>query len=367
MKTLFVFVLALLLNSAAIVASETANNITISGQQQQALGIQTAKLQAVKQHVLFKAPAVVEVPPRNAVIINTPQAGFVQQLQVAEGESVDKDQILAVLNSPDLVTLQNDYLQAYSQLQLSKNTYQRDQQLYQQGIISERRWQQTRTRYNALKSSLHQTRSMLEIAGFSKADLSRLQRKRQLEGELTIKAPIAGVILERNVDVGQKVEMLEALFHLADLKQLWLSIRVPQEQVETLRIGDQVAGKNQHVSARVSLIHRGVDPHDQTVKVRAVIDRGADMLRVGQQLTVSLMRVTDGRLNRISSSAIIRHEGNSCIFEQTETGFQAKPVNVVSQQGNDVVITGDLNPSAAYATAGVISLKAAWLGLGGDE
>lgn len=348
-------------------ANETTNHIPFTAQQQQSLGVKTATLQAIKQFKLFNAPAVVEVPPTNQTIINSPQAGFVQQLLVAEGESVTQGQLLTIINSPDLVSLQNDYLQAYSQLQVAEDTLQRDRKLYNDGIISKRSWLQTRSRHAALKSDLQRSRTLLEMAGFSTADISRLQRKRQLNSQLHIVAPVAGVILERNVEIGQKVERLEPLFHLANLQQLWLNIRVPQEQVDKLRTDDLVSSLNQQLTASVTLIHRGVDRTDQTVMVRAAITRGGELLRVGQQLTVTLMRKADGVLYRIPLSALVRHQGQSYIFEQTAQSFQARPIELVSQQHKDAVITGQLNPSARYATASVIAIKAAWLGRGGDD
>ena len=353
--------------SSLVFAAETSHHVAFTRQQQQTLGVRTATLQAVEQYTLFNAPAVVEVPPSNETIINSPQAGFAQQLLVSEGESVTQGQLLAIINSPDLLSLQNDYLQAYSQLQLAENAFQRDRKLYDDGIISRRRWQQTQTRQLALQSSLQQTLALLEIAGFGSADINRLQHKRQLDSQLKIVAPIAGVILERNVDIGQKVERLDPLFHLADLKQLWLNIQVPQEQVDKLLAGDQVTSLDQHMTASVTLIHRGVDRNDQTVLVRAAIIQGGELLRVGQQLAISLMRKADGDLYRIPLSAIVRHQGQSYIFEQATQGFQVRPIELVSQQDSDAVITGDLNPSTHYATASVVAIKAAWLGLGGNE
>lgn len=121
-----------------LMAGETM--ITLSEAQYQNLGVVLGKPEPVQQIPLLNAPAKAVVPPAHEYIVSAAQAGLIEKLDVAAGDSVKQGQVLASINSPELVMLQQQYLQSASESRLAYAAYQRDKKLRDEGVIAERRW-----------------------------------------------------------------------------------------------------------------------------------------------------------------------------------------------------------------------------------
>ena len=150
------------------------NTIQISQDYFNNLGVTLGKLESVKQIPILTAPAKVVIPSTQEYVVTASQAGLITKLYVAMGDHVKKGDVLAQLNSPDLLSMQRLYLKAVSEMQLGSFAYQRDKKLVQEGVIAERRWQETQSQYNAFVSEANEHRQLLEIAGMTDSEIDRL-------------------------------------------------------------------------------------------------------------------------------------------------------------------------------------------------
>ncbi|MGZ5008413.1 MAG: efflux RND transporter periplasmic adaptor subunit, partial [Methylobacter sp.] len=250
---------ALLLSLAGFTAHALDNSIRISQENIDKLGIQLGKPEPVTQIPLLTAPAKVAVPPSQEYIVSTSQAGFIEKMNAGIGDKVGKGQVVAQVNSPDLVTLQRDYLKAVSAMELATAIYQRDKKLLQEGVIADRRWQETSSEYRSAVSEADEHRQLLEIAGMAPADVAQFSKTHKLSRELNIRSPIAGVVMERMAVVGTHIDAMAPLYRIANLDELWLEIAIPQERAAGIKTGDKVQVENSDVSARelaTAIYHR---------------------------------------------------------------------------------------------------------------
>ncbi len=357
---------ALLLVASTAIVAET-DQIVISQQQFSNLGVKTGPLQAVEQIPLLYAPAKVVVPPSQEFIVSAPQVGLISRLEAAVGDRVEKDQVLALINSPDLLALQRQYLKAASEKHLAWLTYRRDQKLLQEGVIADRRWQETSSLYNSKVSEFNEARQLLEIAGMSQADIEQLQASRRLSSQINVRSPIKGVVLERMVVAGERLDILEPMYRIANLEQLWLEINIPQERLSQIKVGDLVTVEDSEVKAKISMLGQSVNPENQTVLARAVIDNNQGQIRAGQTVNTQIIQTSGQPTYRVANVAIAQNEGQSYIFVRNSKGFAVTPVTVIGKQGDYSVIRGQLNGAEEIAVRGAVALKANWLGLGEDE
>ena len=261
----------LLLLSLISLGSYAAENvIQISQENLDALGVKLGKLEPVTQFPVLSAPAKVVIPPAQEYIVSTSQAGVIEKLNAAVGDKVAKGQVLAQLNSPDLLTLQREYLKADSALQLASAIYQRDKKLLQEGVIADRRWQETSSEYHSAVSEADEHRQLLEIAGMTDSEVEKFRKTHRLTRQLNIRAPIAGVVMERLAVVGTHIDIMAPLFRIANLDELWLEIAIPQERVGNIKIGDRVLIENSDISAKITLLGQSVNPENQTILARAI-------------------------------------------------------------------------------------------------
>jgi len=359
-----VLILALLIMSASV---QAAKLVTLSQAQSQNLGVEVGALKQIKDAPVLDAPAKVSIPPKSDFIVSTLYAGLIKKINVAVGDTVKKGQILAIINSPELLKLQQQHLTGVNDLTLSKAEFLRDKKLHIEGVISDRRWLKTKMSHQVFLSYVNETRQLLAAAGFSKNQIKNLESKHNISSQLRITSPIAGVVLERMVKSGQRADALAPLFHVADLKQLWLDISLPQQRAQEVSVGDRVSTSVSNMHAYVVLLGQSVNETTQTVLARAVIEGSHHGLRAGQVLSVKISKKSAAKMYQVPNTALVKLDGISTIFVKTATGFMATSVQILGKNASNWVISGELKEMDKIALKGTVALKANLLGLGGDE
>jgi RND family efflux transporter MFP subunit len=349
---------ALLLVSLGAAAAET---VAINAAQRTALGIATAPAVSVEAGLGARLPARVAVPNAQLQVIAAPQEGLIQALLVAEGETVSAGQVLARIQSPRLVELQSEYLEIRARHELAAGNYRRDQQLFKEGIIAERRLLESRAAQQELASSLARVRHLLTLAGLDEAALEALHTRRGLSASLEVKAPQDGVILQQLAAVGARVAASDPLYQLAQLKPLWLEIHVPLAQAAALRPGQTVRVGEPALSGRIVAIGRNVHGTDQGVLIRAEVHDGAERLHPGQFVQAQIETGAGTASFRVPRAAVFRAQDASYVFVAVAEGFQAIAVRILAEEPEHLLVQGELGAGSEIAVAGVAAIKAAWL------
>jgi cobalt-zinc-cadmium efflux system membrane fusion protein len=363
MRLVFLFMLLCL--CATGLAAENA--VQITAEQAKHLGIRTVKPEEVAAMPLARAPARVVLPPQNEFVVSAPQAGVIGNVAVPLGVKVKQGEMLARIQSPDLLALQRELLDAASEFNLAEARLRRDETLLKEGIISRLRWQETKSDFDKAQAALRAAEQTLAASGLGQGEIRRLKTNRQLSSLIEVRSPIDGVVLERMAVVGQRVDRLAPLFRVGRLDELWLEVDMPQERLHEVRIGDRISLENSRATARIIEVGQHVDPKSQSALVRAVVDSPAEDLRPGMHVNVQLMHKSTDLIFRLPIAALVGHEGRDYVFVQTPEGFVAREVAVAGLEAYSVVIHEGLEAGEEVAVQGVAALKAAWLGMGEEE
>ena len=347
----------LLLLSSPIFAAEQA--VQLTAEHIERLGIVQGKLVRATQIPILYAPAQVLIPPNNEYVVSASQSGIVNQLNASLGDEVKKGDVLAQIDSPNLLSLQSNYLKANSVLQLANSAYQRDKALAKEGIIATRRVQESQSQFNAASLDVQEAKRLLEIAGGS--------TNGSLNSRLSIRSPISGVVIERMVVAGTRIDNLTPLYRVADLHTLWLEIAIPQERIADIKVGDSVEIENTSFKAEISLLGQSVNPENQTILARAVVKNAQKQIRAGQKLNVQINQITKQTAFKIPNTAIAQNDGNAFLFVRSATGFDIKPITIVGKQDEESIISGAFTGNETVAIKGAAVLKANWLGVGSAE
>lgn len=366
MKTRFTAVTALIfcLLPPAIHA-ETP--IKLSAQQLEHLDVRSAKPEVVDALPLAWAPARVVIPPDHEYIVSAPQAGAISRIDAALGSNVAQGQIIAEMQSPDLLTLQRGLLNAMTEYNLAQTKLNRDQKLLDEGIVSNLRVQETRSIYDKSQIVLHEAEQILSSSGMSNKEIARLKQSRNISNTLYLRTPIRGVLLERLATVGQRVGMLAPLFRVGNIEQLWLEIDMPQERLKEIRLKDRVELESPRIRATIIEISQNVRVDSQSALVRALIDEHDENVRAGQNVNVQIMHASSDFICRIPLAAVVTEAGQQYVFVKTRDGFAARAVKIAASDGHQATIHEGLSAQDSVAVQGVAALKAAWTGLGGGE
>lgn len=351
-----------LLGALALIA------FTFSGYADEALTLTSTQIRAlrlVKQRISENRdgggaflPAKVVVPTSQMRIIAAPVTGVIELLASPPGTAVRLGETLARIASPEALSLQREAQQAASQSALLRENLRRDEALFKEGLIAEGRLQSIRSAASQATAQASERRLGLEMAGVAPG---------RIGGPLNLVAPIDGVILEQGVQLGQRIEASAMIYRIARLSPLWIEAQLPASRIGEVRIGQRLQIAGSAIEGQVITIGRAVDQVSQSVLLRAVVDRDAGQMIVGQMVEVVLAG-SDRRGFSIPGSAIVRHQGKTVVFVEQESSHEgsryvARPIVIVNQGSDSAVVTG-LKFDDSIVTSGASSLKAILAGVG---
>jgi len=352
-----------------LVAPASAEELPITQQQLDNLGIETDSPVPLQSTRSLAVPARVRVPLERDFAVVSLHEGTIKQLLVASGVRVQKGQALAHLASAGYLASQRDYLAALSDVGLATDQYERDMELQREGIVSKRRLAKARSELDEARTRVAELKQLLRLSGMAAADIEKLQTDRRLVYDMVLRAPIDGTVLEQFGVAGQRVGSSDPVYRIADLKSLWLDIDVPYEQSLEIRPDDRVQVRHPAgtTGARVLTIGRRVSQQSQTVVVRAVIEDNPGLFSPGQLVSATLTRAGEAQLWELPAASVIRRGSSDFVFVRTGTGLEVREVSVSGQAGGRVAISGQLRAGDEVVTAGTAALKARWLGIGGGD
>lgn len=300
------------------------------------------------------------------LVVNTDQqahispnfSGHVEQVNVALGQSVQKGQTLAVLIVPELIDQQANLRMAQVNLDLARKDYQREQQLWSQGISAKQDYQRAENAYRQAQITVQSSQARLNALGASGNN----------NGRFLIKAPISGVISKKDIVVGENVQLADQLFVIENLKDLWLEFNLPNTSNIHLQAGQilnfKTNGSDQNYQAKVQTLNSQADLQTGRLQVRAKVTTQADVLRPNVLVNVFVTDAQAKTALRVQKKALQQVEGKPVVFviESEEKGLvhlKAQPieVGVSSQDGQWLEVISGLTEGQKYIADGSFLLK----------
>jgi len=338
--------------------------------QQKNLNVKTVTLQAETKASGQAYPAEVVVPVNQVRVVSSAYAGLVDQLQVTAGQTVKKGQVLAHIISPELISMQREYLQSNTQRRLAKQSLDRDEALFKDGIIAEKRLQTSQNSHLETAAQMNERRQLLKLSGMGDGSISQLEKSGRYQNGIALVAPISGVVLEQMVTQGQRIDAVMPLLKIAQLNPLWVEAHVPLTDLKNNHIqkGALINIKDLDVSGTVITVLPSMRTQDQTAIVRAEVRRGVDQLFPSQMVDVIISSTANANVNsfKVPTSALVNHQSRVVVFVQTDAGFEVREVKVLNTQGDITNIAGDFNGTEKIVTSGTAAIKASWQGMGGE-
>lgn len=337
--------------------------IDLSADDQRRLGIRFDNAEANSAATGFQVPALVIDSPEQPSQIVTFVSGILSRWYINGGQSVRQGQIIAQLNSPELMVLQEQWLAAHNHLQDMNQQLNKDKQLLAEGVISEQRLQQTQRDHRQAEFTLQARRQQLYQAGITDVDLTALLNGELAPGAYFLRSPNAGVLSRQSVAVGDRVSAHHPLATVTDTGSLWLRAQLPLALATQVEPGDSLRIANSDAALTLISKNAALRPSTQQVEVLARFDQ-INALYPGQQ--VSLVVPVNRRGFKIPASAIT-HTGNATvIYVKGPDGIEARELELIPLGADYLAIDG-LRSEEQLVVQGSAQLKGIQLGLGGSE
>jgi membrane fusion protein, heavy metal efflux system len=213
-----------------------------------------------------------------ATPVISPYSGRVTRVIAGLGEAVKAGAPLAAVEASEFVQAQNDLRVASTQVKLARTNETRKHALYDAKGGSLQDWQQSQADLAAAETALDAVRSRLQIFGKSAGDINALQASVSMNPVVTLTAPIAGVVVDRQVGPGQYLQAGgNPVFTIADPSNVWLLANVRESDAGQVKVGQAVevhvlAYPKRVFNAQVTYVAAVLDPVTHRLPVRASID-----------------------------------------------------------------------------------------------
>lgn len=288
--------------------------------------------------------------------------GRVTDMAANIGQNVARGTVLGRINSSDLSTQQLAYLRARSQYELNRRAAERAQQLYAADVIAAAELQRRQSEANISHAEMRAAADQLRLLGVSAAALGQLGGQGVISSSTPILSTMNGVVVERNLALGQVVQPADALFVVADLSKLWATALVPEQQVRFVKQGQTVALEIPALGGakregKLVYVGQVVDPKTRTVVVRTELDNRNGELKP-QMLATMLVTATPEKQPVVPNAAIVRENNKDYVFVETAPSkFRLRAVSLGDEMGGKRVVLSGVKPGERIATEGAFHLN----------
>lgn len=265
--------------------------------------------------------------------------GTVKAVYVADGQKVQKGQLLAELNSE---TLQNSYNIAQAALAQAEDTYNRLEKLHNANALADMKWVEVQ---NALK------------AAQNAADAAR-----RAVDDAKVYAPVSGTVANKSIDPGQNVVPAIPVMNIVALNNVKVAISVPENEISTLAEGIRAditvdALNNARISGTLTEKDVVANPLTRAYTAKFRVDNSAGKLLPGMLCTVALAADTATSANRAivlpPQSVLLAADNSNFVWLAKEGKALQRFVKVNTLTPEGIVIAEGLEPGDSVIIAGM--------------
>lgn len=302
-------------------------------------------------HPLF---ARVSFDERNMAVLGAPVSGRVSAVHVTTGTPVIVGQPVVTIHSADVGTANAALAEARHNRLLASQTAARAMQLVRAGAGSEAERQQAETAFHNAEDEERRALQAVRAMGLDAKG-----------SDYVLKAPIAGTVVDRQVNVGNAVgaDQGAPLITIANLQKVWVIVDVYEQDLPYVKAGHQAriefpALRNRIYESTVTYVGDVVDADTRTARARIELDNADGALRPGMfaQVDVSSPEVASAW---VPLSAVLARRDEFYVFvRNAEQQFVSRKVELGQERGDRVAILSGLQAGEDVVTRGAILLDA---------
>ncbi len=286
------------IESAPVGAS---SGISVSAERRQLIGVKLATVEQRPLSVTMRAAGRVAVDERNVADVTLKYEAFVQKVYVGEtGKTVRKGQPLCLVYSPDLLSAEEELLAAR-----------------RSGASG------------ALTVGLERRLASWDL---SSSQIQAVENAGKAEGRLTISAPAPGVVLDKSIVEGARVEAGTTLYRIGNLGRVWIQAAIAERDAGLVSVGQpaqvRVGAISEPLAARVTFVAPTVDDKTRTIGARLELANARLALKPGMFAEVVINAPLGPRLALPDSAVLLSGEHHYVFVDRGGGSFQPVEVQV---------------------------------------
>ncbi|TVZ28767.1 cobalt-zinc-cadmium efflux system membrane fusion protein [Gillisia sp. Hel_I_86] len=294
--------------------------VEISKQQAETIGLEMKPLEERNLGNNIKVTGMLALFPQDKANISPFVGGNVSAIKVIPGDNINKGQVLAYIEHPDIVAMQQDYQEKNDELVFLKQDFERKQTLYDKGVSSAKEFQMAQSKFRSTTSSVNGLRSQLRLLGIDPDKVA----EGQIYSAVPITSPIKGYVDEVMISLGDYVAPQSKMFSISDNSKIYVNFKVYEKDIKQIKEGQQIlfsttARPDELLKATVRSVGQTFESDPKAIEVLADIENKDKDLLPGMYVEG---RIVQGEKSgyAVPEEAIVKEGEQSYIFILEEDG-----------------------------------------------
>ena len=311
---------------------------------------------AEERGAVVTAPAVVESDPARTVNVLPPGVGRVREVRVALGDRVQRGQVLAAIDSPDLAQAYSDYDKAAAAARLAARNLRYQEEQLRIGAAAQRDLESARNDNSQALAEYERARVRLRAMGAAE--------DAQGEGRLLlVRAPANGSITGFAIAPGATInDDTQSIMTLADLSIVWVTALIAEGDVGSVARNQDAeitvdAYPGRTLQGRVLFVSDMIEPDSRRNKTRIALPNPDGSLKPNMFARVTLHGAARLRVVLPSSALLMNNDRTSVFVATAPWTFERRTVQPLLEAGTQVVIESGVAPGEQVVVKGGILLN----------
>tara|TARA_R110002050_G_scaffold17672_2_gene52235 strand:+ start:5088 stop:6374 length:1287 start_codon:yes stop_codon:yes gene_type:complete len=315
--------------------NEEEGIVKISTEQAETIGLQMSGIEERTLGNNIKVTGMLELFPQDKANISPFVGGNVKSIKVIEGDKVRKGEVLAYLEHPDIISMQQEFQEKNDELVFLKQDFERKQTLYDKGVSSGKEFQMAQSKFRTTTSSVNGLKSKLQLLGINTSKVA----EGQIYTAIPITSPISGFVDEVMVSLGDYVAPQTKMFAVSDNSEIHMDLKVYEKDVSLVKVGQVVyftvaAKPGQILKGKIHAIGKTFETDPKALHVHADIQNNNRELLPGMYVEGRIVQ-GEKMVKAVPEGAIVKNGERSFIFildedesEQEENKLRFKMIPV---------------------------------------
>lgn len=332
--------------------------VTLSPEQIEYAGITTSIIQKHEIADIIECNGNIEADPNQEAMVSPPMKGYLKKIHAHIGEFVSKGKVLAILEHPGYVDLQQEFLEVKSQYEYYKQDFKRQGELSLENAASIKKMQQAQNEFHKIEAQLFSLKQHLAFIGINPDSLL----VENIQSHILLVSPISGYITQIEGYLGKLCLEEESLFHIVSTNASLIHLNVYEKDASKVQIGQEInfsviSNTEATYKAKVKAVARAIDDR-KTISIHAGILEKSKEIMPGMFVKASIL-VNSDSVYALNEEAIISKNGESYIFSKIDsTTFEPLLIEVGRRSNNLAEI---LNTNTKIKEAEIVSSGAYYL------
>jgi membrane fusion protein, heavy metal efflux system len=330
--------------------------LQLSSTERSNIGLKSVEADLRRLDAVIRVAGVVKPHPDREAQVSSRVPGKIANLFFKVGDAIKKGQKLAEIQSVEIQKVQVDLIQAENKLKLAKVEHDRIQKLVESKIAAQKELIAAQNHSQGIVNEIDGLAEQLVILGLSRDEVEKVRAQKTI-ATFAIPAPMSGVIVERNVVLGETVEPNKPLFKILDPSVVSVEGEAFEEALSQLRVGQGVrirlaAFPGEIFSGKISRFSPTVDPQKRTVHLWVEVSNRTGKLRPNLFADMDVVVGGGKEMLAIPLEAVIITEGESFVFTEEKGSFRRVSVVLGIKDDRYVEVKQGLLPGDFVVTDG---------------